>query len=46
MIVERIYNHKLQDYLNHKKEENVIYVTDLVKCPLKKKYENEFKELA
>ena len=46
MIVERIYNHKLQDYLNHKKEENVIYVTDLVKCPLKKKYENEFRELA
>ena len=46
MIVERIYNHKLQDYLSHKKEENVIYVTDLVRCPLKIKFESQYKELA
>jgi CRISPR-associated exonuclease Cas4 len=45
MIVERIYNHKLQDYLQHRREENVIYVTDLVRCPLKLKYESQFREL-
>jgi CRISPR-associated exonuclease Cas4 len=46
MIVERIYNYKLQDYLQHKREENVIYVTDLVRCPLKLRFENQYKELA
>lgn len=45
MIIEKIYERKLQDYLQHKKEENTFYVTDLVKCPLKLRYENQYKEL-
>ena len=45
MIVERIYDRKLQDHLNHRKEEDVIYVTDLVRCPLKVRFENRYKEL-
>jgi len=45
MIVERIYSRKLQDYLQHKREENTIYVTDLLRCPLKLKYESQFREL-
>jgi len=43
MIVERIYNNKLQDYLQHRREEDTIYVTDLVRCPLKQKFENQYK---
>ena len=46
MIVERIYDRKLQDFSRHKKEENVFYVTDLVRCPLKVRFEKQYKELS
>lgn len=46
MIVEKIFKNKLDEYFAHQKEENVFYVTDLVKCPLTLKYENEYKDLA
>jgi CRISPR-associated exonuclease Cas4 len=46
MIVERLYTSKLQDYLQHKKDEDTLYVTDLVRCPLKVRFEEQYKELA
>ena len=46
MLVEKILKKKLEDYLSHQKEENTLYVTDLVRCPLKNYYEKEYKELA
>lgn len=45
LIVEFLLRARLQEYLSHSKEENVIYVTDLVRCPLKVKFEREYKEL-
>lgn len=45
MLVEKIFKKKLEDYLSHIKEENTLYVTDLVRCPLKNKYEKIYKEL-
>ncbi|QGA55159.1 CRISPR-associated protein Cas4 [Sulfolobus sp. E5-1-F] len=46
MITEFLLKKKLEEQLGHIKEENAIYVTDLVKCPRKVKYESEYKELA
>ncbi|MCH4814215.1 MAG: CRISPR-associated protein Cas4 [Saccharolobus sp.] len=46
MITEFLLKKKLEEQLSHVKEENTIYVTDLVKCPRKVKYESEYKELA
>jgi len=46
LIVEFLYKKKLEDYYSHVKEENVFYVTDLIRCPLKVKFEREYKELA
>ena len=46
MIVEKILKKKLEEYLSHVKEENTLYVTDLVRCPLKNYYEKIYKELA
>jgi CRISPR-associated exonuclease Cas4 len=46
MITEFLLKKKLEEQLSHVKEENTVYVTDLVKCPRKVKYESEYKELA
>ena len=46
MIVEKVLRKKLEEYLSHVKEENTLYVTDLVRCPLKNYYEKTYKELA
>lgn len=46
MIVEKLYRKKLEDYLSHTKEENTLYVTDLLRCPLKIEFEKQYKELA
>ncbi|WP_338599380.1 CRISPR-associated protein Cas4 [Sulfolobus tengchongensis] len=46
MITEFILKRKLEDYLSHVRDENTIYVTDLVRCPRKIKYENQYKELS
>lgn len=46
MIVEKVLRKKLEEYLSHVKEENTLYVTDLVRCPLKNHYEMVYKELA
>ncbi|MEM1600044.1 MAG: CRISPR-associated protein Cas4 [Sulfolobaceae archaeon] len=45
MITELLFKKKLEEYLSHTKEENVLYVTDLVRCPRKIRYESEYKEL-
>ncbi len=46
MITELLLNKKLEEYLSHSKETNTLYVTDLIRCPKKIKYEEEYKELA
>ncbi|MBB5253896.1 CRISPR-associated protein Cas4 [Sulfurisphaera ohwakuensis] len=46
MLVERIFKKKLEDYLTHTKDDNTLYVTDLIRCPLKIQYEKTYKELA
>ena len=45
MIVEELVNSKISDTLTHIREENTFYITDLVRCPLKIKYELTYKEL-
>jgi len=46
MITEKIFQSRINEYLSHQREENVLYVTDLVRCPLTLKYEQEYKDLA
>ncbi|AOL16304.1 CRISPR-associated protein Cas4 [Sulfolobus sp. A20] len=46
MITELLLKKKLEEYLSHSKETNTLYVTDLIRCPKKIKYEEEYKELA
>ncbi|AAK43340.1 CRISPR-associated protein Cas4 [Saccharolobus solfataricus] len=46
MITEFLLKKKLEEHLSHVKEENTIYVTDLVRCPRRVRYESEYKELA
>lgn len=46
MIVEYLAKLKLQDYLSHQKEKDTLYVTDLLRCPLKISFEEKYKELA
>ena len=48
MIVEKVFKTKIDEYFSHvdKKEENMLYVTDLVRCPLIPKYEQEYQDLA
>ncbi len=46
MIVELLAKMKIHDYLSHEREENVFYVTDLVRCPLKTYYEQKYREIA
>jgi len=47
MITEKILKLKVDEYLDHQKDENTLYVTDLVRCPLiSQKYEREYKDLA
>ncbi|BDC00171.1 CRISPR-associated protein Cas4 [Saccharolobus caldissimus] len=46
MITEFLLRKRLEDYLSHTKDQNTLYVTDLVRCPRKVKYESEYKELA
>ncbi|MEM0173989.1 MAG: CRISPR-associated protein Cas4 [Sulfolobaceae archaeon] len=46
MIVELLYKKKLEEYYSHERKENVFYVTDLTRCPLKVKFEQEYRELA
>lgn len=46
MIIEALIKSKINDYLQHRREPNVIYVTDLVRCPLKYIYEQKYTEIA
>ncbi|BFH72731.1 CRISPR-associated protein Cas4 [Sulfurisphaera javensis] len=46
MLIEKIFKKKLDDYYSHVKEENTLYVTDLIRCPMKVYYEKVYKELA
>lgn len=46
MIVEYLTKLKLQDYMSHQKEKDTLYVTDLLRCPLKISFEERYKELA
>lgn len=46
MIVEYLTKLKLQDYISHQKEKDTLYITDLLRCPLKLSYEEKYKELA
>ncbi|AWR97499.1 CRISPR-associated protein Cas4 [Acidianus sulfidivorans JP7] len=46
MITEYLTKLKLQDYLSHQKEKDTLYVTDLLRCPLKIHFEEKYKELA
>lgn len=45
MIVEELFSSKLTEASTHVREENTFYVTDLVRCPLKLKFEEKYKEL-
>ena len=46
MIVEKILKAKIDEYFSHQREENMLYVTDLVRCSMILKYEQEYKDLA
>jgi CRISPR-associated exonuclease Cas4 len=45
MIIDELVNSKINDTLSHKREDKALYVTDLVRCALKIKYEEKYKEL-
>ncbi len=45
MIQEYLYKLKLDDIKKHVRVENEYYVTDLVRCPLKREYEVKYPEL-
>jgi len=44
-LVKLIYQLKLKEMQEHKREENVYWVTDLVRCPLKRYYEITYPEI-
>jgi len=46
VIVDKIFEYKVKDFLSHKKDDDIIYVTDFIKCPMKEYYEKVYKELA
>ena len=46
VVIEKIYQTKLDKYLSYTKEENVLYVTDFVRCALKIQLEQQYKDLA
>lgn len=45
LIQEYLYKLKLEDIKKHERKENEYYVTDLVRCPLKRVYEEKYAEL-
>ncbi len=45
-IVALLYSLKKNELETHIRKENVIWVTDLVRCDLKREYENKFPEIA
>jgi len=45
-IVRMIYEANKEERERHRREENVYWVTDLVRCPLKRVYEMEYPELS
>lgn len=45
LIQEYLYKMKLEDMKKHERKENEYYVTDLVRCPLKRVYEEKYPEL-
>ena len=44
-LVKVIYHVKLKELQKHKREEGVYWVTDLVRCPLKRQYEITYPEI-
>ncbi len=45
MIIELLYRWRLKRQEQIKRERNVIFITDLIRCPLKRIYEDKFPEL-
>lgn len=46
MIADKIFNWRLSEHLKHKREPGVIYVTDLIYCPLHRILEEQYPILA
>ncbi|AAY79690.1 CRISPR-associated protein Cas4 [Sulfolobus acidocaldarius] len=46
MLIEALINSKIKDYMSHQREEGVLYVTDLLRCPMKLRFETMYKEIA
>nr|WP_234097619.1 CRISPR-associated protein Cas4 [Sulfolobus islandicus] len=45
MIIEELFKEKISEAKQHQRNEGEVYVTDLVRCPLKAKYELLYPEL-
>jgi len=42
MIVERLFQWRVEEHNKHKREKDIVWVTDLIYCPLKPKYETKY----
>ncbi|RLG89072.1 MAG: CRISPR-associated protein Cas4 [Thermoprotei archaeon] len=46
MIIELLYKLRREEFLKHRREANVYWVSDLVKCPIKREFEIKYPEIA
>jgi len=46
LITELLYRLRKEEFLKHKREANVYWVSDLIKCPIKREFEIKYPEIA
>lgn len=46
MITELLYRLRKEEFLKHRREANVYWVSDLVRCPIKREFEIKYPEIA